>query len=62
MSQFRWISNVLVGSWRLTENDALCDALGHGQAVLNQGKGAIIILRAYVTIEKRKRVYEPDRV
>lgn len=56
MFQFRWISKVLVGSWRPTQKDALCDALGHGQAVLNQGKGPIITLRDYVSIEKRRCV------
>ena len=56
MPQFRWISKVLVGSWHLTHAEALCDALGHGQAVLDEGLGSIITLRDYVTVENRKHV------
>jgi hypothetical protein len=56
MSQFRWLSKVLVGSWHLTHGEALCDALDHGQAVLNEGPGSIITLRDNVTMENRKRV------
>jgi hypothetical protein len=56
MSQFRWIGKVLVGSWHLTHHEALCDALGHGQAVINEGPGPVIALRDYVTMESRKRV------
>lgn len=55
MSQFRWFSKVLVGSWRLTHHEALCDALGHGQAVINEGPGPVITLRDDVTMENRKR-------
>jgi hypothetical protein len=56
MSQFRWIGKVLVGSWHLTQEQALSDALGHGQAVINEGPGPVITLRDYVTMENRKRV------
>jgi hypothetical protein len=56
MSQFRWLSKVLVGSWHLTHGEALCDALDHGQAVLNEGPGSVITLRDNVTMENRKRV------
>ena len=56
MSQFRWISKVLVGPWLSTRNAAPSDALGHGQAVINEGEGEIIKLRAFTLIETRKRV------
>lgn len=56
MPQFRWISKVLVGSWHLTHAEALCDALGYGQALLDEGPGSIILLRDYVTMENRERV------
>jgi hypothetical protein len=53
VSQFRWISKVLVGAWLSTPNAALSDALAHGQAVINEGVGEVIILRAYAFIETR---------
>jgi hypothetical protein len=57
MSQFRWISKALTGSWHLTRNDALCNALGHGQAFANEGIGPVITLRNFVTMEERARVH-----
>jgi len=47
---------VLVGPWCPTLNAALSDALESGQAVVNEGKGHIINLRAFASIESRKRV------
>ena len=56
MTQFRWISKVVVGSWKNTRNDALNDALEHGHASVSTVKGLAIILRPFTSIEKRKAV------
>lgn len=53
MIQFRWVSKALTGAWCRTQNDALFDAVGHGQAFLNSGAGHIITLRPYASIEQR---------
>ncbi len=53
MTQFRWASKVLFGPWRTTQNEALCDAVGHGQAFLNGGMGPIITLRPFALIQQR---------
>jgi hypothetical protein len=53
MAKFRWMSKVLVGSWHDTQNEALVEAVSHGQAFLNAGKGAIITLRPFASIESR---------
>lgn len=55
MPQFRWMTKVLVGPWCLTQNEALCDAVQHGQAFLNSGGGPIITLRPFTSIEMRPR-------
>ena len=54
MSQFRWISKALVGPWCATRKAALSDALGYGQAVVDEGKGAVITLRHFASMETRK--------
>lgn len=54
MTDYRWISKVLVGPWRNTRREAMSDALGANHATLNSGKGAIIVLRAFAMIETRK--------
>lgn len=54
MSQFRWISKVVVGPWRRTRNEAMCDALSSNHAGINPGKGAVIVLRDFTSIEIRK--------
>ena len=54
MSQYRWITKVLVGPWLLTKKEALCNAVVHGQGYINPGKGEIVTLREYASIEQRK--------
>jgi hypothetical protein len=51
MAQFRWVTKALVGTWHKTRNEALCEAVWNGQAFLNPGKGAIITLRPFASIE-----------
>lgn len=53
MIKFRWMTKALVGSWYKSRNEALCEAVWHGQAFLNAGKGAIITLRPFASIEAR---------
>ena len=54
MPKFRWVTKVLVGQWRPTRNAAMSDALGRGHAFINSGKGHIIMLRPFTTIERSK--------
>jgi hypothetical protein len=53
MTKFRWAGKAVVGTWYPTENKALYDALRFGQATLNSGKGQIISLRSFASIERR---------
>jgi hypothetical protein len=53
MTQFRWAGKAVVGTWYATENKALYDAVTFGQATLNPGKGRIISLRSFASIERR---------
>ncbi len=56
MTQFRWMSKVVVGSWKNSKNEALCDALEHGHASVTTVKGLAIVLRPFTSIERRKKV------
>jgi hypothetical protein len=51
MTKFRWATSALAGTWKDTRNEALCEAVWHGQAFLNADKGAIIMLRPFASIE-----------
>jgi len=51
MPEFRWVTKVLAGPWRLTRLEALSDALGTGHAFVNEGKGDVITLRPFASIE-----------
>lgn len=51
MTRFRWVTIALTGTWHRTRNEALCEAVWHGQAFTNAGKGAIITLRPFASIE-----------
>lgn len=53
MTEFRWVTKALSGPWHGTRNMALLSALQYGQASVNRGKGRIIILRAFASIEER---------
>lgn len=53
MSQFRWISKAVAGSWRATYEEALRDALIHGQAMAGLTEWDAITLRDFTTIQSR---------
>jgi hypothetical protein len=50
--QFRWNSGVLAGRWRRTRDEALSDAVGHGQASVSGDATETITLNPYVSIEQ----------
>lgn len=56
MSQYRWATKVLVGNWMDSQNMALAEALNFGQARVNEGQGAVIVLRPPAEMERRPRV------
>ncbi|MCW3846733.1 hypothetical protein OF829_05740 [Sphingomonas sp. LB-2] len=56
MSQFRWFTKVLVGTWCDTKREALCEALTFGHAVMSPAEIDIITLRPFVAIETRQRI------
>jgi hypothetical protein len=58
--EFRWKSQAVAGAWCKTLNAALYDAMKHGQAFLNPGKGHIITLRPFASIEERADTGSPD--
>ncbi len=53
MSQFRWVSKAIAGQWLSTRGEAMCDALAWGQAAINRGPGAIIVLKGFAKIQQR---------
>jgi hypothetical protein len=53
MIEFRWATKVLTGPWRVTRNQALLSAMEFGHASLNEGKGSVIMLRSFASIEER---------
>lgn len=53
MSQFRWITKALCGSWMPTRNAAMADAVINGQAQMSAARGHKKTLNAYARIEAR---------
>lgn len=56
MSQFRWISKAVTGSWRATYDEALRDALAYGQATAGVTEWDAITLRDFTTIQTRPSI------
>jgi hypothetical protein len=55
------MTKVLVGPWLPSRNEALCDALGKGQAFVNPGRGNVITLHPFAAIERTgSRVSEDE--